>query len=59
MEKGERLTKEEKIEFLTRIVEGEDYSTDYWPVLRDYLEDEDAEVRSLPSTGCGTIPCRS
>ncbi len=29
MEKDEQLTKEEKIEFLTRVVQGEDYSTDY------------------------------
>ena len=56
MEKGEQLTKEEKIEFLTRIVEGEDYSTSYWPVLRDYLEDKDAEVRSLALEGLWDYP---
>lgn len=56
MEKGEQLTREEKIEFLTHIVEGEDYSTDYWPVLRDYLEDEDAEVRSLALDGLWDYP---
>ena len=56
MEKREQLTKEEKIEFLTRVVEGGDYSTDYWPVLRDYLEDEDAEVRSLALDGLWDYP---
>ncbi len=56
MKNDEQLTKEEKIEFLTRVVEGEDYSTDYWPVLRDYLEDEDAEVRSLALDGLWDYP---
>ncbi len=56
MEKGEQLTKEEKIKFLTRIVEGEDYSTNYWPVLCDYLEDKDAEVRSLALEGLWDYP---
>lgn len=56
MKKGEQLTKEEKIEFLTRIIEGEDYSADYWPVLRDYLQDEDAEVRVLALEGLWDYP---
>jgi len=56
MKKGEQLTKGEKIEFLTRVVEGEDYVTDYWPVLRDYLEDKDAEVRSLALDGLWDYP---
>jgi len=56
MEKGEQLTKEEKIEFLTRVFEGEDYSTDYWPVLREYLEDGDAKVRSLALEGLWDYP---
>jgi len=56
MKKGEQLTKEEKIKFLTRIVEGEDYSTNYWPVLRDYLQDEEAEVRVLALEGLWDYP---
>ncbi len=56
MEKGEQLTKKEKTELLTRVIEGEDYTTDYWPVLRDYLEDEDAEVRSLALEGLWDYP---
>ncbi|HID62466.1 MAG TPA: hypothetical protein EYP49_06950, partial [Anaerolineae bacterium] len=43
-------------EDIRHIVEGEDYSTDYWPVLRDYLEDEDAEVRSLALDGLWDYP---
>jgi len=56
MEKGEQLTKREKIALLTRVIEGEDYTTDYWPVLRDYLEDENAEVRSLALNGLWDYP---
>ncbi|NIN68328.1 MAG: hypothetical protein GTO63_27200 [Anaerolineae bacterium] len=56
MKKGEQLTKKEKIEFLTRVVEGEDYATDYWPVLREYLEDKDAKVRSLALNGLWDYP---
>ena len=56
MEKGEQLTKGEKTGFLTRVIEGEDYSTDYWPMLREYLEDEDAEVRSLALDGLWDYP---
>jgi HEAT repeat protein len=56
MEKGKQLTKEEKIEFLTHVVEGDDYSTNYWPVLRDYLEDKEAEVRSLALEGLWDYP---
>ncbi len=39
--------KGEKIEHLKRIIESEDYSTDYLPVLKDFMEDEDPEVREL------------
>jgi HEAT repeat protein len=56
MNKGEQLTKEEKIRFLTRVVEVGDYSADYWPVLRDYLEDKDAQVRSLALQGLWDYP---
>lgn len=56
MKKDEQLTKKEKIRFLTHIVEGGDYTTNYWPVLRDYLEDKDAEVRSLALDGLWDYP---
>jgi len=57
MEEGrERLSKEEKIQFLERIVEGEDYSTDYLPVLEDFLDDDEAEVRKLALTGLWDYP---
>jgi HEAT repeat protein len=56
MKKGEQLTREEKIELLTRIVEGGDYSADYGLVLRDYLEDKDAQVRSLALEGLWDYP---
>jgi HEAT repeat protein len=56
MKKDEQLTREEKIEFLTRIARGGNYFTDYWPVLRDYLEDKDAEVRSLALEGLWDYP---
>ena len=56
MEKGEQLTKEKKLKFLTRVVEVGDYSTDYWPVLCDYLKDKDAQVRSLALEGLWDYP---
>jgi HEAT repeat protein len=56
MEKDEQLTKEEKIRFLTRVVEGGYSYTEYWPVLCDYLEDKDAEVRSLALEGLWNYP---
>jgi HEAT repeat protein len=56
MKKGEQLTKEEKIKFLTHVVEGGDYTTDYWPVLREYLEDKDPQVRSLALEGLWDYP---
>jgi HEAT repeat protein len=56
MEKDEQLSKGEKTGFLTRVIEGEDYSTDYWPMLREYLEDKDAEVRSLALDGLWDYP---
>jgi HEAT repeat protein len=56
MEKDEQLTKEEKLESLTHIIEGEDYPTDYWSGFREYIEDEDAEVRSLALDGLWDYP---
>jgi len=56
MENDEQLTREKKIKFLTRIVEVGDYSTNYWPVLRDYLEDKDAQVRALALEGLWDYP---
>ena len=57
MEKSrDQLSKEEKIQFLSRIVEGRDYLTDYSPVLKDFLDDEEAEVRKLAITGLWDYP---
>jgi HEAT repeat protein len=56
MEKGEQPTKEEKTQFLTRVIKGEDYPTDYWAMLREYIEDKDAEVRSLALDGLWDYP---
>jgi len=57
MEKSrDQLSKEEKIQFLNRIVEGEDYFTDYLPVLKDFLDDEEAEVRRLAISGLWDYP---
>ena len=57
MEKSrEQLSKEEGIQFLSRIVEGRDYLTDYLPVLKDFLDDEEAEVRQLAITGLWDYP---
>jgi len=55
-ESRDQLSKEEKIQFLNRIVEGEDYFTDYLPVLMDFLDDEEAEVRKLAITGLWDYP---
>jgi HEAT repeat protein len=55
-EERDQLSKEEKIQFLKRIVEGEDYFTDYLPVLNDFLDDEEAEVRKLALTGLWDYP---
>jgi len=52
----DELSKEEKIQFLRHIVEGEDYFTDYLPVLKDFLDDEEAEVRRLAVTGLWDYP---
>jgi HEAT repeat protein len=52
----DQLNKEEKIQFLSRIVEGEDYFTDYLPVLKDFLDDEEAEVRKLAIRGLWDYP---
>ena len=51
-----RLSKEERIQFLSRIVEGSDYFTDYLPVLKDFLDDEEAEVRKLAISGLWDYP---
>jgi HEAT repeat protein len=57
MEKSrDQLSKEEKTQFLSRIVEGSDYLTDYLPVLKDFLDDEEAEVRKLAITGLWDYP---
>jgi HEAT repeat protein len=57
MEKSrDQLSKKEKIQFLSRIVEGSDYFTDYLPVLKDFLDDEEAEVRKLAITGLWDYP---
>jgi HEAT repeat protein len=44
---GDSLTKREKVVFLRDVVGGGDFTMDYLPVLREYLDDEDAEVRAL------------
>lgn len=56
MKKKEEMSKEEKLALLTRIVEGEDYLTDYLPVLKEFLDDEDAEVRRLAISGLWDYP---
>ena len=52
----DQLSKEERTQLLGRIVEGEDYFTDYLPVLKDFLDDEEAEVRKLVVTGLWDYP---
>ncbi|MFQ6057463.1 MAG: HEAT repeat domain-containing protein [Anaerolineae bacterium] len=47
MSQVEGMTKEEKIKLLRGIDEGEDYFTNYLPIIKEYLNDEDAEVRAL------------
>jgi len=56
VKKKEEMSKEEKLALLTRIVEGEDYLTDYLPVLKEFLDDEDAEVRKLAISGLWDYP---
>ncbi len=56
VEQYDHMSKDEKIRFLNRIIEGEDYSTDYMPVLRQFLDDEEAEVRELALTGLWDYP---
>lgn len=57
MEKNkERLSTEEKIHFLRHILESEDYATDYLPVLKDFLDDEEPEVRKLAIEGLWDYP---
>lgn len=41
------LTRQEKITFLKDVVGAGDFATDYLPVLQEYLDDENAEVRAL------------
>ena len=45
-----QLSKEERIQLLNRIADGRDYSTDYLPLLKDFVDDDDAEVRQLAAT---------
>jgi hypothetical protein len=52
----EELSKEEKIEFLTRIIENSDYVVNYQPVLEDFLDDPDPEVRALAISGLWDYP---
>jgi HEAT repeat protein len=57
MEKSkDRLGKDERIQFLSRIVEGRDYLPDYLPVFKDFLDDEEAEVRQLAISGLWNSP---
>jgi HEAT repeat protein len=54
--KREELSKEEKVEFLTRIIERDDYGTDYQPLLEDFLDDPDPEIRALAISGLWDYP---
>lgn len=56
MKRKEEMSREEKLALLSRIVEGEDYLTDYLPVLKEFLDDEDAEVRRLAISGLWDYP---
>jgi HEAT repeat protein len=49
---------EERLRLLHRIVEGGDYSTDYLPLLKDLMDDEEAEVRQLAITYLWNYPER-
>lgn len=51
-----RPPKEERIAMLKRIVEDTDYVTDYSPVLRNHLNDPEAEVRMLAIEGLWNYP---
>jgi HEAT repeat protein len=55
-ESRDQLSKEERIQLLNRVVEDRDYFTDYLPVLQDFLDDEEAEVRKLAITGLWDYP---
>lgn len=52
----EQLSKEERIQLLNRVVKDRDYFTDYLPLLQDFLDDEEAEVRKLAITGLWDYP---
>lgn len=52
----DQLSKEEKIQLLKRVAESEDYFTNYLPVLKDFLDDEEAEVRKLAIGGLWDYP---
>ncbi len=56
VERYHQMSKEEKISTLNRIIEGEDYATNYMPVLRHFLNDEEVEVRELALTGLWDYP---
>jgi HEAT repeat protein len=51
-----RPPKEERVALLKRIIESPDYMTDYSPVLRDYLDDPEPEVRLLAIEGLWDYP---
>lgn len=51
-----RLPKEERVALLQRIVETPDYMTDYAPLLREYLDDPEPEVRKLAIQGLWDYP---
>jgi len=53
---GEQLTKGERVQLLNRIVDDRSYFIDYLPVLKDFLDDEEAEVRRLAITGLWDYP---
>jgi len=51
-----RPPKEERIALLQRIVETPAYATDYTPVLKNYLDDPEPEVRKLAIQGLWDYP---
>ena len=56
MTKMSKPPKEERIALLKRIIESPDYMTDYSPVLCDYLDDPEPEVRLLALQGLWDYP---
>jgi HEAT repeat protein len=43
----EGMTKKEKVGLLRRIEEGKEYFTDHLPTIKEFLDDDEAEVRAL------------